>query len=102
MKLITFSLMMLVASTAHSNEFTYQAIAERHAEGALSKQQVAEAKMQGECLVGIKALNFKKQNEFDPVAEWSSFRSSSLLEQFPPCQVLVMLEVAQKELRKEN
>jgi hypothetical protein len=35
---------------------------------------------------------------FDPVSEWTSFRSLSLLEQFPPCTVLIILEVAREGL----
>ena len=40
--------------------------------------------MQGECLVGLKELNFQKREDFDPVAEWTNYRAFSLLEQFPP------------------
>jgi hypothetical protein len=49
-------------------------------------------------LVALKELNFKKKDGFDPVAEWTSYRSISLLEQFPPCEVLIMMEVARKSL----
>jgi hypothetical protein len=41
--------------------------------------------MQGECLLGLKALNFKKKNKFDDIAEWTNYRAISLFEQFPPC-----------------
>ena len=82
--------------------FTYDAIAKRHTSTALSAQEVADAKMQGECLVGLKLLNFQKRDDFDPVAEWTSFRSLSLLEQFPPCTVLIMIEVARQELLKDE
>lgn len=78
---------------------SYQAISKRYSSVALSAKQVTSAKMQGECLVGIKNLNFKKKNTFDPVAEWGNYRSGPLLEQFPPCEVLIMMEVAQKELK---
>ena len=55
--------------------------------------------MQGECLVGLKELNFKRTEKFDAVAEWTNYRTISLLEQFAPCQVLIMMEVAQRKLR---
>ena len=93
-------LLLVGASTASlaAEEFTYSEIAKRYQSEQLSKEQVAEAKMHGECLVGLKELNFRSSDEFDPVAEWTNYRSLSLLEQFPPCQVLVMMEVARKEL----
>ena len=81
-----------------AEKFTYSEIAKRYQAEQLTKEQVAEAKMHGECLVGLKELNFRSSDEFDPVAEWTNYRSLSLLEQFPPCQVLVMMEVARKEL----
>lgn len=55
--------------------------------------------MQGECSAGLKELNSRKANEFDPVAEWTDYRSISLLRQFPPCEVLVMMEVARTQLK---
>jgi hypothetical protein len=61
-----------------------------------------EAKMEGECLVGLKELNFKEKDEFDPVAEWTSYRTSPLLEQFSPCQVLIIMEVAQQQLESSQ
>jgi hypothetical protein len=78
---------------------SYQDIAKRHAKVALNQQKVAEAKMQGECLVGLKELNFKKSEDFDPVAEWTTYRSSSLLKQIPPCEVLIIMEVAKAKLK---
>lgn len=92
----------LLYQTPVSSEFSYDKIAKRNDYVGLSQQQVAEAKMQGECLVGLKDLNFKKKDEFDPVAEWTSYRSISLLEQFPPCQVLIMMEVARAQLLAEK
>lgn len=92
----------LLYQTPVSGEFSYEKIAKRNDYVGLSQQQVAEAKMQGECLVGLKDLNFKKKDEFDPVAEWTSYRSISLLEQFTPCQVLIMMEVARNQLMSEK
>ena len=88
-------------STATANDFAYDAIAKRHQSSALSPAEVKDAKMQGECLVGLKMLNFRSSAEFDPVAEWTNYRSLSLLEQFPPCNVLVMMEVAREDLLEE-
>ncbi len=92
--------LLLLSLNAIAVEFDYQAIAGRHSSTALDAATVAEAKMQGECLVGLKELNFKRKDHFDPIAEWTSFRSISLLEQFPPCEVLIMMEVAQRHLRQ--
>ena len=58
--------------------------------------------MHGECLVGLKQLIFVKRSDFDPVAEWINYRTISLLEQFPPCTVLIMMEVAREELLEED
>jgi hypothetical protein len=99
----SFTLLLLFfTSSAFSAGFSYDDIAKRYPDSALSQQQYANATMQGECLVGLKDLNFKKKNDFDPVAEWTTFRSGALLEQLPPCQVLVIMEVAQKELRQRE
>ena len=82
--------------------FSYAAIAERYPDSQLSAAAVNDFEMQGECLVGLKELNFQKREDFDPVVEWTNFRAISLLEQFPPCKVLVMIEVARRELLKNN
>lgn len=55
--------------------------------------------MQGECLVRLKKLNIKRKRQFDPIAEWTNYRSISLLGQYSPCEVFVIMEVAQKQLR---
>ena len=85
-----------------ANEYTYEEISKRHLNVSLTKKQTDALKMQGECLAGLKQLNFRKSDKFDPVAEWTSYRSLSPLEQFPPCDVLLMLEVASKEIRKNE
>lgn len=86
------------AGFAAAEDFSYDAIAERYADTRLDPETVRAAKMQGECLVGLKELNFQKRDDFDPVAEWTNYRSLSLLEQFPPCTVLIMIEIAREEL----
>lgn len=80
---------------------SYEDIAKRHAGSALKAEAVANAKMQGECLVGLKKLNFRRQKDYDAVAEWSNFRTASLLEYYSPCEVLVIMEVAQDKVRRE-
>ena len=89
-------------STAIAEEFSYDAIAERYSDTRFDAKSVKEAKMHGECLVGLKELNFQKRDDFDPVAEWTNYRAISLLEQFPPCTVLIMIEVARKELIEQG
>ncbi len=87
---------------AHAGDFSYTAVAERFNESRLASEAVQEAKMHGECLVGLKQLIFVKRQNFDPVAEWINYRSLSLLEQFPPCTVLIMMEVARAELMADT
>lgn len=90
------------STTIVAAEFSYSSIAKRFQGSALSQKEVREAKMQGECLVGLKDLNFKKKNTFDPVAEWSDYRTVALLRQFPPCEVLLIMEIAQSKLRERE
>jgi len=85
-------------SATQADEFSYEAVAKRFDETKLDEKDVQEAKMHGECLVGLKRLIFVKRDNFDPVAEWINYRTISLLEQFPPCNVLIMMEVAREEL----
>lgn len=87
---------------SHANDFSYAAVAERFGDSRLEAQAVKEAKMHGECLVGLKQLIFVKRQNFDPVAEWINYRTLSLLEQFPPCTVLIMMEVARAELMADT
>lgn len=89
----------LVSQSALAEEYTYENISRRYSDVQMDSKAYRRAKMQGECLVGLKNLNFKKKEQFDAVAEWSSYRSFSLLSQFPPCTVLVIMEVAQEKLK---
>ncbi len=91
-----------IYSIAQAEDFSYAAVAERYSETRLDPQNVQKAKMDGECLVGLKHLIFVKRDHFDPVAEWINYRTFSLLEQFPPCTVLVMMEVARDELMEDE
>ena len=95
-------MLMLLSASSLAAEFSYDKVEKRYPVTALSPKQVTYAKMQGECLVGLKDLNFKKKSHFDPVAEWGNYRSLSLLEQFPPCDVLIMMEVAQSKLKARD
>jgi len=88
----------LICSVSQAQDFSYAAVAERYSDTRLDPQEVKAAKMNGECLVGLKQLIFVRRDHFDPVAEWINYRTISLLEQFPPCTVLVMMEVARDEL----
>ena len=89
-----------MAVTANAEEsYASVGIAKRFPGVAMSADETEEAQMQGECLMGLKELNFKKKNKFDAIAEWTNCRTISLLEQFPPCDVLVMMEVAKLKLR---
>ncbi len=90
------------ASAAHAEDFSYEAIAERFSDTQLASSRVEEARMHGECMVGLKHLIFVPRHGFDPVAEWVNYRTYSLLEQFPPCDVLIMMEVARKQLMSEQ
>jgi hypothetical protein len=96
--LVTIFWFLCYLSVAQADEFSYEAVAKRFGETQLDAKRVQEAKMHGECLVGLKHLIFVKRDDFDPVAEWINYRTISLLEQFPPCNVLIMMEVAREEL----
>jgi len=93
---------LVFATPLHAEEFSYAAIADRFDQTRLDATRVQEARMHGECLVGLKHLIFVKRADFDPVAEWVNYRTISLLEQFPPCNVLIMMEVARDELMNED
>lgn len=99
LKILKTLFIFSAAQLAWGSEFTYEDIAKRYNGSSLSRQQVDAARMQGECLVGLKELNFKKKERFDPVAEWTNYRSASLLEQYSPCKVLIIMEVAQAKLK---
>ena len=100
--LIVGLICLSAASAAHADDFSYEAIAERFSDTQLDANSVEEAKMHGECMVGLKHLIFVPRHGFDPVAEWVNYRTYSLLEQFPPYNVLIMMEVARKQLMSEQ
>ncbi len=64
MFLLTYGIQLF----AENANFTYEAIAKRHTNAKLDKKSVEAAKMQGECLIGLKELNFQKSEEFDSVS----------------------------------
>ena len=102
-RMFYFGLICLcAASGAHADDVSYDAIAERFGDTRLDANGVEEAKMHGECLVGLKHLIFVRREDFDPVAEWLNFRTTSLLNQFAPCDVLIMMEVAREQLMSEE
>lgn len=103
MKLLSVTVVALFfQSVCFADQYSYEAIAKRHPASALPDKTVESAKMQGECLVGLKDLNFKKMDKFDPVAEWTNLRSFTLLEQYSPCEVLLIIEVAQQKFKKPD
>ena len=94
-------LSVLPASLSAAHPY-YDAIAKQFPGTRLSQGETKFAEMQGKCLVGLKEINFRKKQEFDPVAEWTNYRSLSLLEQFPPCTVLIMMEIAREDLIEDG
>ena len=100
--LLTLLVSSSLAMVSNAAEFSYEEIAKRYNSVHLEITSVEDAKMQGECLVGLKHLNFQKRMDFDPVAEWTNYRAFSLLEQYPPCTVLIIIEVARQELQKDR
>ena len=94
-----FILLVVVTQPGLAAEFSYDTISKRYSDIQLDAKSVKQARMEGECLVGLKNLNFQKKKEFDAVAEWTNYRSISLLEQFSPCTVLIIMEVAQAKLK---
>ncbi len=87
-----------LAEELTDEDFSYADVAKRYSNTQLDTKSVDEAKMQGECLVGLKHMNFRKRHDFDPVAEWTNYRAFTLLEQYSPCKVLIIMEIARKEL----
>lgn len=92
----------LLSPLAQANDYNYAAIAARYKDVRLKSPEVETASMHGECLVGLKQMVFVKRDKIDPVAEWINYRSISLLEQFPPCEVLIMMQVARDELMAQE
>ena len=88
MRIIALALTLIWHLAAVGRDaFSYDAIAKCHPATSLGAEAVSDAKMQGECLVGIKNLNFQRRSDSDPAAEWTNYRSVSMLEQYPPCNV---------------
>jgi hypothetical protein len=101
-KIILLFAIALYLQTSAAEEYSYASISKRYAEVELDSKAVKRAKMEGECLVGLKNLNYRKKEDFDAVAEWTSYRSFSLLEQYSPCNVLIIMEVAQAKLKNDK
>ena len=101
-KIISIFLVVFMSHSALAEDFTYNNISKRFQDVALDEKALKKAKMEGECLVGLKELNFKYKLKFDAVAEWTNFRSISLLEHYSPCTVLVIMEVAKSKLKTNN
>ncbi|GEA10246.1 hypothetical protein [Alteromonas sp. KUL49] len=101
-KLLVCLVFAFISLPVFSASSRYEAVADNYEQYALDEPLIENAKMQGECLVQLKELTFKKKNEFDPISEWVNYRSVSLLEQYSPCEVLIMLEVANDKIRQGN
>jgi len=91
----------LISQVSLAEGYDFKTISKKYPSVAYDKKTVTSAKMEGECLVGLKELNFRKKLEFDPVAEWTTYRTSALLRQFAPCTVLIIMEVAQSMLKND-
>ena len=102
LRILVFLITLFFVSAVSADDYSYEAIAERFGDTQLDADSVEEAKMHGECMVGLKHLIFVPRHGFDPVAEWVNYRTYSLLEQFPPCNVLIMMEVAREQLMSEQ
>ncbi|MFT6268733.1 MAG: hypothetical protein ACJAVV_001548 [Alphaproteobacteria bacterium] len=80
MKYTFLILSLFLSFQIAAKDLTYQEIAKNNETVALSKEQVETFTIHGQCLIALKELNFKKKDSFDPVAEWTNYRSVSLLE----------------------
>ena len=85
---------------AQAEGFEYDAIQTRYAD-VLTSEKERYFTAQGECMAGIKKVNFAG-GEYDPVAEWLRVRTTHLLYEHEPCDVLLILEVAEKHIRAEE
>lgn len=85
---------------ALADDFEYDAIQARYAD-VLTDEKERYFTAQGECMAGIKKVNFAG-GEYDPVAEWLRVRTTHLLYEHEPCDVLLILEVAEKHIRAEE
>ena len=77
----------------------YKNVAKNHQGYGLSEDKIGVAKLQVECLVRLNDLTFKRKDNFDPISEWINYRDVSLLEQYSPCEVLIILEVQNEKIR---
>ena len=97
-KSLFVALALSVSGVAAAEDYSAAAIAARHNAERNFKLEKSRIAREAECLVGIKKLNFKRKDHFDPIAEWTSFRTSQLLEKYSPCETLLMLEIAREKL----
>ncbi len=88
---------ILLSSVAQATDYNYKSISSRNADVELEVEAVKRARMEGECLVGLNQLLTDRKDGMG----WAGERAVTLLEQFTPCHVLIMMEVAQARLGKE-
>ena len=94
---------LLLASPALAQEnLSFAAISQRHAAARMTDAELANARAEGECLAGVKAINSLPQDQFQPNIEWLNIRTQAMLALSKPCEVLVMLEAAHDALQTSN
>ena len=94
--------MALFTQTSLADQFDYNNISRRHADVEYNINTVKRAKMEGECLLGLKNLNLRKVDASGSAAEWTRNHSLSLLQQFSPCTVLIIMEEAHSKMQNNN
>ncbi len=93
-------LVLLTTLFSHGSlaeEYRYKNISSRYPDVEFDRQTVKRARMEGECLLGLKKLSFNQKEEVD---EWAGFQLA-LLEQFSPCTVLIIMETAHSKIKSE-
>ena len=100
MKHLICLLLLMFPLFALADDFEYNTIQARY-EDVLTDEKERYFTAQGECMAGIKKVNFAG-GEFDPIAEWLRVRTTHLLYEHEPCDVLLILEVAEQHIRAEE
>ncbi|MEM9302650.1 MAG: hypothetical protein AAGE01_11090 [Pseudomonadota bacterium] len=101
MRIVPMLVLLGLSASSTATEFTLDAIEARAEREVMTPDERADARLQGECLVGIKQLNFTG-GEYDPIEEWLRARTTQLLQRHDPCTTLAMLEVTKRHLEAER
>jgi len=59
--------LLLLPQTLLANDYSYETISKRYPSVKMEKKVVTIAKMEGECLAGLKNLNFKRKMNLMPL-----------------------------------